>query len=150
MALALEPQGSATLADAWDYKGRPADRSSTGGWSSAAMILGMSRAAISLLDSHVDSSLRSVVIRWRGVREADYFRNSGEPRYLPDRDHAPRQRDLGKRGHQLPRHLFHALSPRRFHRRHLPWPLSDHRHFRLRSSNGEASKINSFIFYFFC
>lgn len=29
-----------TLPDAWDYKGRPADRSGTGGWTSAAMILG--------------------------------------------------------------------------------------------------------------
>lgn len=29
-----------TLADAWDYQGRPADRSRTGGWTSAAMILG--------------------------------------------------------------------------------------------------------------
>lgn len=28
------------LLDAWDYKGRPADRASTGGWVSAAMILG--------------------------------------------------------------------------------------------------------------
>ncbi|KAL8130505.1 hypothetical protein V2J09_019660 [Rumex salicifolius] len=29
-----------TVADAWDYKGRPAHRSTTGGWISAAMILG--------------------------------------------------------------------------------------------------------------
>ncbi|OAY56720.2 protein NRT1/ PTR FAMILY 6.3 [Manihot esculenta] len=29
-----------TLPDAWDYKGRPAERSKTGGWTSAAMILG--------------------------------------------------------------------------------------------------------------
>ncbi|KAK9276161.1 hypothetical protein L1049_005692 [Liquidambar formosana] len=29
-----------TLSDAWDYKGRPAERSLTGGWTSAAMILG--------------------------------------------------------------------------------------------------------------
>lgn len=28
------------LPDAWDYKGHPADRSTTGGWTSAAMILG--------------------------------------------------------------------------------------------------------------
>ncbi|KAI6702261.1 hypothetical protein NL676_011397 [Syzygium grande] len=34
-----ETQGK-TLPDAWDYKGRPADRSRTGGWTSAAMILG--------------------------------------------------------------------------------------------------------------
>lgn len=31
-----------TLPDAWDYKGRPAQRSKTGGWTSAAMILGPS------------------------------------------------------------------------------------------------------------
>lgn len=30
-----------TMADAWDYKGRPARRSSSGGWISAAMILGI-------------------------------------------------------------------------------------------------------------
>ncbi|OWM88385.1 protein NRT1/ PTR FAMILY 6.3-like [Punica granatum] len=35
-----ETQGK-TLSDAWDYKGRPADRSKTGGWTSAAMILGV-------------------------------------------------------------------------------------------------------------
>ncbi|XP_030524822.1 protein NRT1/ PTR FAMILY 6.3 [Rhodamnia argentea] len=35
-----EAQGDKTLPDAWDYKGRPADRSRTGGWTSAAMILG--------------------------------------------------------------------------------------------------------------
>lgn len=29
-----------TIPDAWDYKGRPAERSETGGWASAAMILG--------------------------------------------------------------------------------------------------------------
>lgn len=34
-----ETQGK-TLPDAWDYKGRPAERSKTGGWTSAAMILG--------------------------------------------------------------------------------------------------------------
>ncbi|KAJ6695639.1 OLIGOPEPTIDE TRANSPORTER-RELATED [Salix koriyanagi] len=34
-----ETQGK-TLPDAWDYKGRPAERSRTGGWISAAMILG--------------------------------------------------------------------------------------------------------------
>ncbi|XP_030469365.1 protein NRT1/ PTR FAMILY 6.3 [Syzygium oleosum] len=34
-----ETQGK-TLPDAWDYKGRTADRSRTGGWTSAAMILG--------------------------------------------------------------------------------------------------------------
>nr|WNH14547.1 NRT1 [Betula platyphylla] len=34
-----EKQGK-TLPDAWDYKGRPAERSETGGWTAAAMILG--------------------------------------------------------------------------------------------------------------
>ncbi|KAB9322352.1 hypothetical protein FH972_027024 [Carpinus fangiana] len=29
-----------TLPDAWDYKGRPAEKSKTGGWTAAAMILG--------------------------------------------------------------------------------------------------------------
>ena len=28
------------LTDAWDYKGRPASRATTGGWGCAAMILG--------------------------------------------------------------------------------------------------------------
>jgi len=28
------------LTDAWDYKGRPASRATTGGWACAAMILG--------------------------------------------------------------------------------------------------------------
>ncbi|CAK9171125.1 unnamed protein product [Ilex paraguariensis] len=35
-----ETQGAITLSDAWDYKGRPAKRSTSGGWTSAAMILG--------------------------------------------------------------------------------------------------------------
>ncbi|XP_021908025.1 protein NRT1/ PTR FAMILY 6.3 [Carica papaya] len=30
-----------TLPDAWDYKGRPAERAHTGGWTSSAMILGV-------------------------------------------------------------------------------------------------------------
>ncbi|TKY55426.1 NRT1/ PTR FAMILY 6.3 [Spatholobus suberectus] len=30
-----------TIPDAWDYKGRPAERSKTGGWTAAAMILGV-------------------------------------------------------------------------------------------------------------
>ncbi|KAL7160333.1 hypothetical protein ABFS83_01G087500 [Erythranthe nasuta] len=34
-------QGAETLPDAWDYKGRAAVRSSSGGWASAAMILGV-------------------------------------------------------------------------------------------------------------
>ncbi|KAK9072889.1 hypothetical protein SSX86_009324 [Deinandra increscens subsp. villosa] len=34
-------QGAKTLPDAWDYKGQPAHRATTGGWISAAMILGV-------------------------------------------------------------------------------------------------------------
>ncbi|KAK6138688.1 hypothetical protein DH2020_027578 [Rehmannia glutinosa] len=34
-------EAETTLPDAWDYKGRPARKSSSGGWSSAAMILGV-------------------------------------------------------------------------------------------------------------
>ncbi|OIS99433.1 PREDICTED: protein NRT1/ PTR FAMILY 6.3-like [Nicotiana attenuata] len=41
MALPETQQDTKTLPDAWDYKGRPAVRSSSGGWSSAAMILGI-------------------------------------------------------------------------------------------------------------
>lgn len=37
-----ETQADKTLRDAWDYKGRPAVRSTTGGWTAAAMILGLS------------------------------------------------------------------------------------------------------------
>ncbi|KAL8200828.1 hypothetical protein R6Q57_012167 [Mikania cordata] len=36
-----ESQVTKTITDAWDYKGRPASRSTTGGWTSAAMILGV-------------------------------------------------------------------------------------------------------------
>ncbi|PSS04065.1 Protein NRT1/ PTR FAMILY 6.3 like [Actinidia chinensis var. chinensis] len=36
-----ETAGSRNLPDAWNYKGLPAPRSSTGGWTSAAMILGV-------------------------------------------------------------------------------------------------------------
>lgn len=41
MALPETQHDTKTLPDAWDYKGRPALRSSSGGWSSAAMILGI-------------------------------------------------------------------------------------------------------------
>uniref|UniRef100_A0A5B6ZPC8 Nitrate transporter 1.1 n=1 Tax=Davidia involucrata TaxID=16924 RepID=A0A5B6ZPC8_DAVIN len=41
MAVLPETQGTKALPDAWDYKGRPAQRSTTGGWTSAAMILGV-------------------------------------------------------------------------------------------------------------
>jgi len=30
-----------SVLDAWDYKGQPAQRSKTGGWVAAAMILGL-------------------------------------------------------------------------------------------------------------
>ncbi|KAF8380485.1 hypothetical protein HHK36_027972 [Tetracentron sinense] len=40
--MALSQTEEKTLSDAWDYKGRPAERSKTGGWTSAAMILGIS------------------------------------------------------------------------------------------------------------
>ncbi|KAL6174512.1 hypothetical protein ACLB2K_051158 [Fragaria x ananassa] len=39
MTTLRETEGK-TLPDAWDYQGQPADRSTTGGWTSAAMILG--------------------------------------------------------------------------------------------------------------
>ena len=40
MATDLPQTQGKTLPDAWDYKGRPAERSKSGGWTSAAMILG--------------------------------------------------------------------------------------------------------------
>lgn len=41
MAASGPPQTQGkTLSDAWDYKGRPTEKSNTGGWGSAAMILG--------------------------------------------------------------------------------------------------------------
>ncbi|XP_060178447.1 protein NRT1/ PTR FAMILY 6.3-like [Lycium barbarum] len=41
MALPYTQQDEKALPDAWDYKGRPALRSSSGGWASGAMILGV-------------------------------------------------------------------------------------------------------------
>ncbi|KAK4365223.1 hypothetical protein RND71_016581 [Anisodus tanguticus] len=41
MSLPETQHDTKTLPDAWDYKGRPTLRSSSGGWSSAAMILGI-------------------------------------------------------------------------------------------------------------
>ncbi|KAL3497463.1 hypothetical protein ACH5RR_040195 [Cinchona calisaya] len=41
MALPQTQEDAKTLPDAWDYKGRQAQKSSTGGWASAAMILGV-------------------------------------------------------------------------------------------------------------
>ncbi|XP_051183708.1 protein NRT1/ PTR FAMILY 6.3 [Lolium perenne] len=40
-ATAAEDGSSKALTDAWDYRGRPAVRATSGGWSSAAMILGV-------------------------------------------------------------------------------------------------------------
>ncbi|XP_040985983.1 protein NRT1/ PTR FAMILY 6.3-like [Juglans microcarpa x Juglans regia] len=40
MSTALPQTQGETLPDAWDYNGRPAERSKTGGWMAAAMILG--------------------------------------------------------------------------------------------------------------
>ncbi|XP_047325935.1 protein NRT1/ PTR FAMILY 6.3 [Impatiens glandulifera] len=37
----MEVEGAKTFHDAWDYKGRPARKSSSGGWISAGMILGV-------------------------------------------------------------------------------------------------------------
>ena len=37
--MSLPETKTQTLLDAWDFQGRPADRSKTGGWASAAMIL---------------------------------------------------------------------------------------------------------------
>lgn len=39
--LPLSNDTNKTLSDAWDFKGRPASRSKTGGWSCAALILGV-------------------------------------------------------------------------------------------------------------
>ncbi|KAJ8543546.1 hypothetical protein K7X08_006069 [Anisodus acutangulus] len=41
MALPQTQQDTKVISDAWDYKGRPALRSTSGGWSGAAMILGV-------------------------------------------------------------------------------------------------------------
>lgn len=41
MALPLTDDYGKTVADAWDYKGLPANRSKTGGWISSALILGV-------------------------------------------------------------------------------------------------------------
>ena len=40
MASVLPQTQGKTLPDAWDYKGRPAERARSGGWAAAAMILG--------------------------------------------------------------------------------------------------------------
>lgn len=41
MSLPETQNDAKTLPDAWDYKGRPSLRSSSGGWASGAMILGV-------------------------------------------------------------------------------------------------------------
>lgn len=40
--------GKELVCDAWDYKGRSADRPNSGGWKAAAMILGLFSLSISL------------------------------------------------------------------------------------------------------
>lgn len=40
MAIPESQQQAESLPDAWDYNGHPAIRASSGGWTSAAMILG--------------------------------------------------------------------------------------------------------------
>lgn len=40
MAIPEDHQQAESLPDAWDYNGHPAIRASSGGWTSAAMILG--------------------------------------------------------------------------------------------------------------
>lgn len=49
------------LSDAWDYKGRPAIRSRSGGWTSAAMILGMCSISESIASVFVSSCMFFVV-----------------------------------------------------------------------------------------
>lgn len=46
-----EVDGGKVLSDAWDYKGRPAVRSSTGGWASASTILGLFHILLFFLTS---------------------------------------------------------------------------------------------------
>jgi hypothetical protein len=57
------------LTDAWDYKGRPASRATTGGWACAAMILGnltdlptISRASTAAAHDDYSSTRRSFVL----------------------------------------------------------------------------------------
>ena len=42
-----------TVADAVDYKGFPADRSKTGGWVPAALILGLFTLLVPLMHAHI-------------------------------------------------------------------------------------------------
>ncbi|RWW51868.1 hypothetical protein BHE74_00041736 [Ensete ventricosum] len=53
------------LSDAWDYKGRHAVRSRTGGWASAAMILGLHPISIFALNPLQASLPSSFVHAWR-------------------------------------------------------------------------------------
>jgi hypothetical protein len=54
------------LPDAWDYKGHPAIQASSGGWSSAAMILGKKYHffLLYLLQLIIEEVLLKIVIRW--------------------------------------------------------------------------------------
>jgi hypothetical protein len=116
-----------TLPDAWDYKGRPAERSKTGGWTAAAMILGLT----SIICIHLPCSSTILLIhysffniyRWRGngkVNNAGYCRQSGD---LFDCYYAFGKCYLCQHGHQLPWHLFHALFTRWLYSRHLSWQV---------------------------
>lgn len=40
-SLSLPETIGKTVPDAWDFKGRPADKSKSGGWAAASMILGL-------------------------------------------------------------------------------------------------------------
>jgi hypothetical protein len=46
------------LLDAWDFKGRPAPRATTGRWGAAAMILGTYLPTYTFLPSFIPSLLR--------------------------------------------------------------------------------------------
>lgn len=74
MSTLPQTQGQ-TIQDAWDYKGRPAERSKTGGWTSAAMILGLQffpffslfNSIIILLDkkkAHIHTYIHKVLFRF--------------------------------------------------------------------------------------
>ncbi|RWW68292.1 hypothetical protein BHE74_00024196 [Ensete ventricosum] len=113
-----------TLADAWDFKGRPAVKSTTGGWTSAAMILGpvmalfpcfqLPTCVCSMTDSNSVVDVMPMGNKPRGgaVREDDDAGHRGEPGDLPDRHHAPRQCRIRQHCHQLLGNLLHALPPR--------------------------------------
>lgn len=117
------------LSDAWDYKGRPAEKSKTGGWTSAAMILGPHQAlpcSVSVTRKHPNSIWVHITITihlhfffvvvvvvgfYRGgvVGKVNNSRNCSESGDLLDRHHALGKCCLSQHCDQLSRHLFHAL-----------------------------------------